>query len=321
MASGGKKMRSRGGPSSPSVSAPEVCPICCEVIIEASESSEGQEALFCDGTCQKWLHRWCAGVHKDAYPVLQSSGSPYHCPSCLAALHHEQIRSLSEMVEALRAEIRSLKAKSSMPASNSSGDTEGDTGNASVSHRSWAAVCAASTANKSASSKSAASENYDRKFNIVVQGIEECPAGSSRFSRQQSDMSKLASVLPLSESSLDLSSIKRLGKFKPDLKRPRPILVKFIRPGDAASVLSRKSSVSPPVYIKPDLSCEERIRQSVLLRERWKLIESGTSRSSIKVRNSSIFVDNVLHGSLTSDHKFVIVSIPPSVSASDSRSS
>ena len=121
-----------------------MCPICCEVIIEASE---GQEALFCDGTCQKWLHRWCAGVHKDAYPVLQSSGSPYHCPS-----HHEQIRSLSEMVEALRAEIRSLKVESSMPASNSSGDTEGDTGNASVSHRSWAAVCAASTANKSASS-------------------------------------------------------------------------------------------------------------------------------------------------------------------------
>ena len=62
--------------------------------------------------------------------------------------------------------------------------------------------------------------------------------------------------------------IQRLGKFKPDLKRPRPILVKFIRSGDAASVLSRKSSVSPPVYIKPDLSREEHIRQSVLLHER-----------------------------------------------------
>lgn len=29
----------------------EVCPICCECIVDATEDSEGQEALFCDGNC------------------------------------------------------------------------------------------------------------------------------------------------------------------------------------------------------------------------------------------------------------------------------
>ena len=35
----------------------EICPMCCETILEATEDTEGQEALFCEGTCQKLLHR------------------------------------------------------------------------------------------------------------------------------------------------------------------------------------------------------------------------------------------------------------------------
>ena len=65
----------------------EVCPICCDEIDDATETSEGQEALFCEGTCQKWLHRWCAGVHKDSYASLALSGKPFLCPSCCLTEH------------------------------------------------------------------------------------------------------------------------------------------------------------------------------------------------------------------------------------------
>jgi len=87
----------------------EVCPICCDRIAEATETSEGEEALQCDGACQKWIHRWCAGVHKDHYAVLASSDKPFLCPSCCLSEHRQLIMSLLDTVESLKNEIRQLK--------------------------------------------------------------------------------------------------------------------------------------------------------------------------------------------------------------------
>ena len=85
------------------------CPICCEEIVEATETSEGQEAVLCDGTCQKWLHRWCAGVHKEDYCALASSNKPFLCPACCLSEHRQLITSLLGTVESLKEEVRQLK--------------------------------------------------------------------------------------------------------------------------------------------------------------------------------------------------------------------
>ena len=87
----------------------ETCPIFVERIEEATDRNEGQEALFCEGKCQKWLHRWCAGVHKDSYAALSSSHAPLLYPSCCFAEHRQLITSLIGTVESLKEEIRLLK--------------------------------------------------------------------------------------------------------------------------------------------------------------------------------------------------------------------
>ena len=51
------------------------------------------------------------------------------------------------------------------------------------------------------------------------------------------------------------------------------------------------------------MSKEERDNESILLGERWNLIQSGTDRKFIKIRNKQIFVNNQLHGSIL-DSKF-----------------
>jgi len=76
---------------------------------EATEKSDGQEALLCEGTCQKRLHRWCAGVHKENYEALASSDKPFFCPSCCLAEHRQLIVTLVDTVETLKDEIRKLK--------------------------------------------------------------------------------------------------------------------------------------------------------------------------------------------------------------------
>lgn len=40
--------------------AKTICDICCNEVIETETNTE--DALFCEGVCQKWIHRRCAGV-------------------------------------------------------------------------------------------------------------------------------------------------------------------------------------------------------------------------------------------------------------------
>ena len=50
--------------------------------------------------------------------------------------------------------------------------------------------------------------------------------------------------------------------------------------------------------MKPDLSPEERLREATFLKERWNLIQSGTERKLIKIRNNSILVSGKVYGRL-----------------------
>jgi len=70
----------------------------------------------------------------------------------------------------------------------------------------------------------------------------------------------------------------RLGKYKAQQPRPRPILVKLRRTLDVNTILANKGSLSSPLIIKPDLSPEERAREAVLLKERWSLLQQGYKR-------------------------------------------
>ena len=83
------------------------------------------------------------------------------------------------------------------------------------------------------------------------------------------------------ENPIDASSIKgcyRLGKYNAQAGKPRLVLVKFLRYTDASNILGNKNQLSPSVFIKPDLIADERAMESLLLKERRRLIEKGVSR-------------------------------------------
>lgn len=111
----------------------------------------------------------------------------------------------------------------------------------------------------------------DCKFNIIIYGIDECPEGSSRSSRQSQDLDNAISVINTLDNSIDAQSVKdffRLGRFKVDCSRLRPITVKFIRSVDATSVISKAGSLKRPYFIKPDMSLAQRSRDASLLKVR-----------------------------------------------------
>jgi len=71
-------------------------------------------------------------------------------------------------------------------------------------------------------------------------------------------------------------------------------------------VLSKARFLPKEIRIKPDKSQEERQIESVLLKERWVLIQAGTERKAIKIRSTKIFVSNKLHGQIINSS-----SVPP----------
>ena len=144
--------------------------------------------------------------------------------------------------------------------------------------------------------------NPDRRFNVVVYGIKESPPNTSRYNRSQNDLKELNEALP----DIDLASIKdffRLGKFKTGQIRPRPILLKFLRVLDVTSLLSDRGKFNPPIVVKPDVTPKERNIESLLLRERWNLIQNGTDCKVIKIYNHLLYVNKKLHGEVK-DSKF-----------------
>ena len=141
----------------------------------------------------------------------------------------------------------------------------------------------------------------DRKFDILLYGIQECPSTQTRPQHMKSDLQNALQELSSLNDSINANSIKdifRLGKFKKDQNRPRPLLIKFLCATDAFSVLANSNQLKSPVSIKPDNSPEDREIDKILLGVRWSLIQKGTDRKSIKIRNKCLYVKNDLHGKI-----------------------
>ena len=139
----------------------------------------------------------------------------------------------------------------------------------------------------------------DKKFNVVVYGIPESPPNTDRQSRQKHDVEHVLKSLSDYDDEIKSSAVKdiyRLGKFRDNRTKPRPLLVKFLRSIDASNVLRNKSKLKSGIFLKSDLSADERAKESLLLlKERWSLIQKGVERKRMTLRNFSIFVDNQAH--------------------------
>ena len=88
------------------------CPICLDPIIDATEDSEGQGAVFCEGKCDAWLHRQCAGLSQRLFKLYHKGDDPFHCPNCRLNMQELQIQQLKSTIESLHKEVSELKSYS-----------------------------------------------------------------------------------------------------------------------------------------------------------------------------------------------------------------
>jgi len=138
----------------------------------------------------------------------------------------------------------------------------------------------------------------DRQFNVVVYGIDECPTNTIRPAHLKQDYNSVFSIFSGLGVIPDPGTILDCYKCKSQPSRPRLILVKFRSVIHVNQVLANKGSLSSPIFIKPDLSPDERAREAILLKERWALLQKGYGRNMIRIHNNSIFVNNKLYSQI-----------------------
>ena len=282
--------------SSPGESS-TICPVCLDPILDATEDTEGHEAIFCESTCNSWIHRQCAGLSQTLYKIFEESDEPFYCPHCRLVSQDKQLRELKNMVDALSKEVVSLKTVASnqpiteplpsAPQQQSLQETE------------TTSVAASKQTQPTTSTKTKAFIEGNRKFNVVIYGIDESDKGTPRHERLNQDLHKVITIVTEAKTNINPLSIRdllRLGKYRDNSTKPRPILIRFNRAVDSTLLLSKASALPKGIRVKPDMSQEERLVESLLLKVRWQQIENGIERKQIKIHNNKIFIQNRLHG-------------------------
>jgi len=86
-----------------------ICPICLDPILDATEKSVGQKAIFCKSTCNSWIHRQCVGLSQVLFNLFEESEEPFYCLQCCLVSEDKQLQQFKSMVEKLSKEVVSLK--------------------------------------------------------------------------------------------------------------------------------------------------------------------------------------------------------------------
>ena len=220
------------------------CLVCEEPILEPGEHCKGDEAVICEGICQGWLYRKCAGLTRPAFDKLGEQDTVYLCSYCMMVSQSKEISNLTDTTKSLHTAITSLTESISSLQS-------------SVTKQSQLTTHKEPILNDTTIMK----PTDDRHMNIVLYGVEESPPATSKSDRTRNNLSSVLPILSAVDQSIQNASINdlyRLGRFDPEQSQPRPILVKFLCRINVTTILSNRNKVKKPIIIKADMSKDER---------------------------------------------------------------
>ena len=278
-----------------SASAAKKCDLCTGVI------KNGEDTLQCSGTCQGYVHRYCAGVTVKHYQELIDNSTPFCCLLCTQQSHSAKINDLQNELSSLRRALAAVQWSPSPTLEKGGGNSvSGSLSKQSASFQPKDPLASKrSYANALSSSLQNKASNPDRKFCVVVYGLNENPKGTPKHCRISNNVKSASELIQPLCPELTEQSIRdcsRLGKYTSD--RNRPLLIQLFRSCDASSILLNRRTLvqTPKVFIKPYMSHKERTTESTLLRERRSLINSGIERSSIRLHGNTLYINKKKYG-------------------------
>lgn len=84
------------------------CPVTCGVGAQNVVDGKDQ-ALYCEGLCISWIHRYGAGVSVTHFEALSASSDPFLCAGCFQKICEKELVDLRSAVQVLREKIAQLR--------------------------------------------------------------------------------------------------------------------------------------------------------------------------------------------------------------------
>ena len=93
--------------SSPNASTTASCSVCDKAVIDSGRRS--QDSIFCEGLCQAWLHRCCAGLSSVRFAQLCNDSEPFYCANCMSVKLSNDLVEANNALAAMALEMEQLR--------------------------------------------------------------------------------------------------------------------------------------------------------------------------------------------------------------------
>jgi len=166
------------------------CAICQEVILEREN---GQDAVYCEGQCQSWIHRKCSGLTGQAFEQICESNDKHLCPFCMLSVQNCELMKLRNMIELLSKKVEQL---SGSPSSSSNSvdnkiQTPLATKSSTDSHMNDASIDITATVTLLMNEER---EKEKHKLNVIIHNLPECD-DADPANRKKQDISKTSYII------------------------------------------------------------------------------------------------------------------------------
>ena len=176
------------------------CPICDETIKEPTKHRKGDDSIYCEGYCDAWIHRRFAGLSAATLAVLDEAGEDqtFFCLYCELQAHKAEIENLMSTITELQTCLFDLKRKLDA------------TQQLQQISKSQTSVPSNTTAKETHEILNQSMNNAERKFNVVVYGIPECPQKTNRQLRTKQDLENVIDAMSKADNEIESNDIKDL---------------------------------------------------------------------------------------------------------------
>ena len=249
---------------------------CC--ICEADIVDDTDESVLCEGICQAWMHRKCAGISRQVFAVISKSNDPYLCSHCMLSNYKEEIVSLKNQVNSLSNELALLKGN----------QVPTDVSDSSLPDDSQVSISSADKHIKTMFNDyiNEEKEKAKRCLNIIIHNIPESPSedGNTR-KKHDTDF-----VTDISHQHLNTKvSINKCFRIGKKGAKPRLLKISLGTELEKAIILHNRTKLRDPklspvlhkVFITPDLTPKER-ESNKNLRAQLKEMNKGSRQFQIK---------------------------------------
>ena len=181
-------------------------------------------------------------MSKVAFQTVRDSNDPVYCPQCRLDRQERDIISLKTLVTSLSSHL-ALISDELAALQSSQPTTAGATGSQPSSSSSSTMLTHyprdAQGVHRPPYSP-ADMPSSGRRSNLILSGLPESCKGTPRYLRTRQDLEGAGEILSSIDSLVTVNTICdcfRLGKYKENNSRPRPLLVKLTRSSDVQSIL------------------------------------------------------------------------------------